>query len=597
MAGIHPVQAAYVVAFAASGFVSLAFARWIAMRYEARGTRVFTYVLVAIGLWGANSALRTLVADSVAALVLLSTEMLLLAASVRLWFIFSAQYANRSIHRDRRVQLGLNAFVAVAFFASITNPLHHLVWTRVEPVSAPFLHYTVVKGPGHYALTVLAYVLVAGGLYFLVSLFRATRHMRAPIAWLVFGFLAVVLSNAIPYAVSMPIDHSTTVAPLGAMALALAAGVAIRRNLFAVRPIARDAILDDLRDPLLTLDRNGRIVGANEAFVDRFGDGGGEEPTGRRPATEESLIHARFDERFPNLAARLDLDARDPTELTVPEAGPDRRHYAVSMSPLRTGSHLLGHTLLFKDVTVLTESKLELERQNAHLDEFSDSVAHDLRNPLTVVSGFAAVLDSHLSSVIDGDDEIDEYVVGRALEKITANTAQMDEIVSDFLRVTQASKSLTALEPVAFEEAVDGALASLDISRGMTVTVRRGGFIYADPDRLATIVRTVLRSAEHRWRRGMTVEASLTDDGFVVEDTGEPVSFDQADRLLQYGYTTAYRGRGLGLSVAKTLAEVHRWDIEIDSTYDEGLRLVVSGARTEPASDPAAAERDIVREL
>ncbi|MFB6130959.1 MAG: histidine kinase N-terminal 7TM domain-containing protein [Salinigranum sp.] len=580
---IHPGQIPYVVAFLASGVLSIGFARWVFENYDARGTKTFGYVFVFVGLWATTSASSVVLTGPIVTHLLLSTQMVLLVATSRLWFIFASQYTNRSIHRDRRVQVALSAFVAAAFFLPVTNPLHGFVWTDVARVATPFPHYVIGKGPGHFVLTLSSYALVAAGTYFFVVLLWNTRHMRSAIAWLLVGFVALLLSNAIPYVVPLVIRYPPTVTPLGAVAFCVAAANAIRHNLFEVRPIAREAILEDMREPILTLDRNRRILAVNDAFLTQFADD---------RVTEESVVHREFDGEFPDLAARLDLNTEEPISLTVAGSGPERHHYAVTVSPLHSGPHLLGHSLLFKDVTQVTESKLELERQNAQLDEFADSAAHDLRNPLTVVEGFSEVLDTHLSAVAAGEATFDSHLVDNALVRIRSNAAQMDEIITDFLRVTRASKSLSRLEPVDFSAVVDEAVSSLDPEEEITVKIRHGGRIYADQDRLTTILRTILRSADHRRTPEMVVEAYLTDDGFVVEDTGETIPPDQADVLLTYGYTTAYRGRGLGLSVAKTLAEVHRWDIRIDTTYRRGVRIVVSGADAEPSADVRISQSD-----
>lgn len=565
---IAPVQVPYVLAFAFSGLVALVAAGWVHRRYDARGTRELAYALAVTGVWAGNSALRVLAADPLVTHFLLSTEMLLVALAAALWFVFAATYADRPVLRTRWMRYVLAAYVASGFLVPLTNPLHGLMWASVTPTRiAGVVTYTVVKGPAHYVLTVLAYVFFLVGVYYLAWPLWSSEHSRGAVLSLVSGFVALALTNLLVYvAPDLLVTHTTTITPLGATFAAFGALVALQYDLFRVVPVARESVVETMHDPLAILDRRRRLVDVNEAFREEFGT-----PAGApRP----------FAEVYPDLADALDLSAEQPQDVRLRDADGRDRYYSVTVSAVESGHHLVGYSLVFRDVSGITEAKLELERQNEQLDEFAYSAAHNLRNPLGIISGYADLLGTHLETV-DADAGFDRTLVNNSLDKIDANARRMEEIIVDFLRVVRASKSVSTLEPVELGEAARTAFDSLDDADDLSLLVDSDGHVRADPVRLETLLGAVFRSARDRATGPTDVRVELTPDGFVVEDTAQPIDLEDATVFLTYGYTTKYPGTGLGLAVARTLAQGHRWTIDVDPEYTDGLRVVVTGARTD----------------
>lgn len=568
MNAFAPLQIVYIVVFAASGAVSLAFAYGVRTRYDARGTKTLAYALATVGLWAFNSAARTAASDPTVTLLLLATEMFFAIATARLWFVFAAQYTNRRIHRRRWVQLALYALVAAALVVPLSNPWHGLMWERVTPVGEPFVHYDVVKGPAHYVLTVTGYALVAVGLSYLVRMLRSTSHTRA-VASLIVGFLLLVSANATPYLVETGITHSTTITPLGGTLFCFMSAVAIRNNLFSVTPVGRARVFAAIQDPVVMLDRNRRVIDHNPAFAAAFTDGA-------------DVSHREFSEAAPALEAALDDPMDGPEHVSVAGEEGNERSYTVTASPLESGPHTLGRVLVFRDITDLLTSQLELARKDSQLDEFSDSVAHDLRNPLSVIVAHVELLRAHLSQVDAGTAAYDHHLAVTSLDRLDDHSGRMGAIIDDFLRVTREANSPRNVEPLDFERFLREAAS--DHLPADAVSVPATGTLYASPPHADLLLDAVFRNVAHRAGDDLAVTARLTDEGFVVEDTGEPVPADEVESLLAYGYTTRFRGEGLGLSVAKTLAEAHNWSIGVDTDYRDGLRVVVSGVTTDVAT-------------
>ena len=82
----------------------------------------------------------------------------------------------------------------------------------------------------------------------------------------------------------------------------------------------------------------------------------------------------------------------------------------------------------------------------------------------------------------------------------------------------------------------------------------------------------------------LTVRVCELEDGFAIEDTGTGIPEDKRDSVLEHGYSTASGGTGLGMSIVRTIAEAHGWEITVTESDEGGARFEFCGAEI-PASD------------
>jgi hypothetical protein len=73
------------------------------------------------------------------------------------------------------------------------------------------------------------------------------------------------------------------------------------------------------------------------------------------------------------------------------------------------------------------------------------------------------------------------------------------------------------------------------------------------------------------------VRVRLTGDGFVVEGDGEPVGAADPEDFFAYGVSVPDSKAGMALPNVRTFARTHGWETAIDTDYDDGVRVVVSG--------------------
>ncbi|MGM0447754.1 MAG: sensor histidine kinase [Methanobacteriota archaeon] len=234
----------------------------------------------------------------------------------------------------------------------------------------------------------------------------------------------------------------------------------------------------------------------------------------------------------------------------------------LTLSPLWNGE-FHGYAAISRDTTATKEYERMLERQNDRLKEFTDILAHDLRNPLNVIEGSLTLYEE------TGDDE--------HLETIGETTDRMARLVDDLLRVARQGNVVSDPEPTDIGEVVDAAWRDLNIDSGATLTYEPVRSVSSDPDRLRELFENLFRNSVDHGGDDVTVRVGPLDTGFFVEDDGPGIPDDDKAEVFDHGFTTRDEGHGYGLSVVRTIVNAHGWDIVAADGEGGGARFEVTG--------------------
>jgi PAS domain S-box-containing protein len=240
-------------------------------------------------------------------------------------------------------------------------------------------------------------------------------------------------------------------------------------------------------------------------------------------------------------------------------------------------------------------ARVEAEGANRAKDEFLAVLSHELRTPLTSMLGWLRLLRT---------GQLAPDKVAQALEVVERNTRTQAQLINDLLDVSRiiTGKLQLDLYPVdltpIMEEAVESVRREAEakgVDLGLTVGAGAGP-VMGDPLRLGQIVGNLLANAVKFTSTGGTVRASLAREGddavVTVTDTGIGIAPDILarifDRFRQADSTITRRhgGLGLGLAIARHLAELHGGTVRADSpgvgrgsTFTVRLPLAASGGR------------------
>ena len=241
---------------------------------------------------------------------------------------------------------------------------------------------------------------------------------------------------------------------------------------------------------------------------------------------------------------------------------------------------------------------LELEQRNAQLmaadrekDELIGVVSHELRTPLTSIMGYLELV---LAEEADGgvpDASRNFLLVAQR------NAERLYRLVEDllFLSSSDTGRATLRLVDVDIDEIVREAVARVApsaLAGQVAVSLRghAGGTIVADAHRVAEVVANLLSNAVKFTPRRGSVEVEISGDtdsvSVCVVDTGRGIAEDDAHRLFDRFFRASdvegLPGAGLGLSIAKTIADAHGGSIGVESCEGEGTRFEFRLPRTGP---------------
>jgi PAS domain S-box-containing protein len=245
---------------------------------------------------------------------------------------------------------------------------------------------------------------------------------------------------------------------------------------------------------------------------------------------------------------------------------------SVSAAPIRTpDGQVLGAVMNFTDITPLHELQ-EQQKTLLHL------VSHDLRSPLTIIKGYASLLESSMeeSSVND--------LVRNGFAAIQRGVKRMDVMIEDLVEVARLEGRQAELkwQPVELSDYVADLLTragqAMEVARITTAFPPDLPSVNADADRLERILLNLLTNALKYAEAGTPVllRAARREREVVisVSDQGSGIEPDELSHLFERFYRASgsrkAEGIGLGLYITRLLVEAHGGQIWADSLVGQG---------------------------
>lgn len=214
--------------------------------------------------------------------------------------------------------------------------------------------------------------------------------------------------------------------------------------------------------------------------------------------------------------------------------------------------------------------------------DFTANVTHELKTPITAISGYAELIENHL---VDADNEV--HIAGQ----IRHNADRLLSLVTDVIQLSELDhKEL----PRKFEQTDLFALAKECTNEYMTVAARKNvkltctgvsAGINADRSLIREMIDNLLQNAIRYNKDNGSVNVYVTIDGghpmISVKDTGIGIPADQQERVFERFYrvdksrSRETGGTGLGLAIVKHIADIHEADITMKSVVGEGTEIII----------------------
>ncbi|WP_426347921.1 sensor histidine kinase [Alloiococcus sp. CFN-8] len=323
-------------------------------------------------------------------------------------------------------------------------------------------------------------------------------------------------------------------------------------------------ILSNTMEGIALIDGMGRVLSVNNSLLDIVG-APYEEYEGRSflEVSRKSILNESLK------AALQGKEGRG--ELTMGE-----KTYSFTLNPVYHEGIIAGAILLLVDVT--EKYKAEIIRR-----EFSANVSHELKTPLTSISGYAEMISTGMATFEDSKT---------FAAKIQKEASRLLEIITDIMKLSRLEegklqediKEVNLLKIInTSAERLSGAIAAKELTLELPLTE---AYTFGNEGMLEELVFNLMENAIKYNKPQGKISVELEEDHHLVKlrvkDTGIGISFEDQERIFERFYrvdkshSKKTGGTGLGLAIVKHIAEYHKGSIRVISEIGKGTTMEVT---------------------
>ncbi|MCF8089153.1 MAG: PAS domain-containing protein [Desulfotignum sp.] len=236
----------------------------------------------------------------------------------------------------------------------------------------------------------------------------------------------------------------------------------------------------------------------------------------------------------------------------------------------------IGFLFILKDLSHIRalESEIRRKEQQAALGTLASGIAHEVRNPLSSIKGYAGFFGSLF----------EEYSENKqAARMMVEEIDRVDRVITELLEFARPSDlELCPTQPEPLIRYSIGIVQHEAQSAGIRIIKKIDSplpQVLLDPDRFTQVLLNLYLNAIQAMKHGgdLTVDVRVENDVmvFAVSDTGDGIAPQDLSSVFNPYYTTKKNGTGLGLAIAHKIIESHNGTIRLDSVKGKGTTFFI----------------------
>lgn len=322
----------------------------------------------------------------------------------------------------------------------------------------------------------------------------------------------------------------------------------------------------------MATDEEGKVAAFNETAESILGRSTGDvlgKPAQDVLPDELKILTARLDKEMAVVEEVVECCARRENPIPLSVSGALLRDQKGSF---------LGHVLIFRDLTEVRRLQKEVERSRrlASVGSLAAGVAHEIRNPLSSIKGFATYFRERYKDR-PGDHETAEVMI--------SEVERLDRVISQLLEFARPSG--LNIRPSDVGELIRRSLRLIEgDAKGKGVEVRTEidpalPPLPMDSDRINQALLNLYINAIQAMAGGgvLTITATLNGNAeslkIKISDTGHGIDDYDRDHIFDPYYTTKSTGTGLGLAIVHKIVEAHGGAIDVESEPGRGTTMTL----------------------
>ncbi len=335
------------------------------------------------------------------------------------------------------------------------------------------------------------------------------------------------------------------------------------------------SILDSTSDPILVTDHKDRLLLANPAAWEVLSVKG---KNSNLMPIEDILLHTELVDLL-----KISSPAKEPVEIDLANG----KTFLATASSVTAEERPIGRVCILRDVTHFKEL-------DTLKSEFVSTVSHDLRSPLTLMRGYATMMEM----AGDLNTQQQSYV-----RKIITGVENMSRLVNNLLDLGRIELGVgLEVEKIPVLDILDHVISSLqlhaskkNIELSLDTAPNLPMLIEADKDLLQqaiyNLIENALKYTPENGQVNVRAYMSAQDIIFEIKDSGIGISEEAKEHLFEKFFRSSQRearvqqGTGLGLAIVRSIAEKHGGRVWVESKEGEGSTFRLQVPITQPEKE------------
>ena len=343
---------------------------------------------------------------------------------------------------------------------------------------------------------------------------------------------------------------------------------------------SQNTIIENLEEGIISIDINGIIQGINKKACFLFSI----------PRNSENEPLSKYLSETETGKIILELIKENDSNTKLLKDEDNKRILQINIFPLGESGRIIGTLIKAFDITQTYENSQKLKRaeQLASLTTLAAGVAHEIKNPLGSISIYIQLIEKIIKKNIDNSSqcfvELKDYCaiikeeIGRLEDTINSFLFSVRKLELNLEEININSLILSTIDFLKYE--IENNNINIEIKFDKDNLILRIDERYIKQSLINIIqnaIDSILEKNEKNYKKEIQIKLKTIDNYalIIVKDNGIGIKEDMLPKIFEPYFTTKRHGTGLGLTNVARIIEAHNGNINIESEYNKGTKVII----------------------
>ena len=343
---------------------------------------------------------------------------------------------------------------------------------------------------------------------------------------------------------------------------------------------SQNTIIENLEEGIISIDINGIIQGINKKACFLFSI----------PRNSENEPLSKYLSETETGKIILELIKENDSDIKLLKDDDNKRILQINIFPLGESGRIIGTLIKAFDITQTYENSQKLKRaeQLASLTTLAAGVAHEIKNPLGSISIYIQLIEKIIKKNIDNSSqcfsELKDYCaiikeeIGRLEDTINSFLFSVRKLELNLEETNINSLILSTIDFLKYE--IENNNINMEIKFDRDNLIMRIDERYIKQSLINIIqnaIDSILEKSEKNYKKEIQIKLKTVDNFalITIKDNGIGIKEETLPKIFEPYFTTKRHGTGLGLTNVARIIEAHNGNINIESEYGKGTKVII----------------------